>query len=564
MNPSPEPPPADGARVIARVELHPDGTPRGFILRAGAETAALVPGHSWTQVDHFKWVTRGLIEPPQSFHVHADGSVDLNGESFSPGDPAAAEAFTRLLNARHVAKVTPRAAPPRREVNPTAARGVVYHVRLDPYGHLLIRAQRGTEQTETGMRGLAHLATEGWTRPFQSLHVDPLQRFVELNGHRFEPTAEGATALEAFLTAECAPPRSASGADSVVVRENPASSTGFDIAFHVTRAGARAEIHGHLNQETLDALQDAGHSDLLQPGVVLRLAPPFLYFRRRRPDGGESTIPEIGDVKYRSTTAQQLQHLLNHPAIRRGGGVALDAAGSPASPDSTMPAPSSPPLPPPAAVASPPTPAPRRDAPTSTAPKPPPLPPTPPKSADEPTPFPAPFTETRDPHLIHEAVFRALAEASGHAVQDLRLSLDRIFHDRRFEVVSFDDAEISSVLQLRAASFHGVYLVHLAHERLDLVMAHHGVHFEWGTDRCLVQPSAGAESAEYPQSALLGLARQPGGGWAFVVTPRFREWSKRFEPACREAEIRILDPYEFATEGHTLERLWPPPARALS
>ncbi|MCC6231340.1 MAG: hypothetical protein IT580_01780, partial [Verrucomicrobiales bacterium] len=195
------PPTQHGAHgpIIARLDLHPEGAPRGFVLTAGDESSVLAPGQSWMQVDHYKWVTRGLMEPPQSFHVAADGTVDLNGESFSPQDPGAAERLTRLLNARHAAQPPPRPPTPSRRDESSLPQGVTYHVRLDPYGHLLIRAARGSDQTETGMRGLAHLAAEGWTRPFRSLHVDPLQRYIELNGTRYEPTPAGAAALEAFL-----------------------------------------------------------------------------------------------------------------------------------------------------------------------------------------------------------------------------------------------------------------------------------------------------------------------------------------------------------------------------
>ena len=52
---------------------------------------------------------------------------------------------------------------------------------------------------------------------------------------------------------------------------------------------------------------------------MLKLSPPFLLIRRRRSDGGEEHVPELQDVHYRHVTAQQLQQILNHPRLRRGG-----------------------------------------------------------------------------------------------------------------------------------------------------------------------------------------------------------------------------------------------------
>ena len=64
--------------------------------------------------------------------------------------------------------------------------------------------------------------------------------------------------------------------------------------------------------------------------------------------------------------------------------------------------------------------------------------------------------------------------------------------------------------------------------------------------------------AEAGEKALLGVGRQRSGEWIFVVTPRFRAWSRRFDPACHQAGILMLDPYEFAAAGQRVTRFWPP------
>jgi hypothetical protein len=102
----------------------------------------------------------------------------------------------------------------------------------------------------------------------------------------------------------------------IIVRENAASATGFDIDFVTIQAGAR-HVKGHLGQDKLNVLQDPQRCDLLHPGIVLRLSPPNLLIRRRRPDGGEEPVPGLPDVSYLRVEAGQLQQILNHPLVRR-------------------------------------------------------------------------------------------------------------------------------------------------------------------------------------------------------------------------------------------------------
>src|SRR6185503_4920641 len=51
-----------------------EGNAKVFTLSLGGETVTLDSSKPWIHVDRYKWVTRGLIEAPQSFHVQPDGT----------------------------------------------------------------------------------------------------------------------------------------------------------------------------------------------------------------------------------------------------------------------------------------------------------------------------------------------------------------------------------------------------------------------------------------------------------------------------------------------------------
>jgi hypothetical protein len=181
----------------------------------------------------------------------------------------------------------------------------------------MIECTRGRERVETGLRGLPSLAQGGFMIRPASLHVDPLQRSVELDGTRFDCSAEGAHRLEEALNQRYAPTLKPDDTTQIAVRENSASATGFDIDFITVQAGTRQHVKGHLSQDKLNVLQDPQRCDLLHPGIILRLSPPHLLIRRRRPDGGEEPIAELPDIHYLRVEAPQLQQILNHPLVRR-------------------------------------------------------------------------------------------------------------------------------------------------------------------------------------------------------------------------------------------------------
>lgn len=325
---------ASAGQVTAGIQRDSEGKPLRFTLTLGRETLFLDPGLPWIKADTYKWVTRGLIEQPQSFHVHADGTVEINGEKLGLDTPDATSRLETEINKHHdLPTPAPTELRQTAAVSPTPHRPVsdrvVFHVKLDRFGHLAIECFAGEEKTGTGLRGLPSLVHNGLMLPPGQFHVDPLQRHVEIDGVRFECSEAGAHELEAALNARYAPKLADSSETPIEVRENPASPSGFDLRFVTTHAGARFEVKGHLDQEKLDILQDPAKSNLLKPGMLLRLVPPLLFARRRRPDGGEERVPELPDLDYLRATGPQLKEFLNHPLLRRSAGPVSNAAAAP-------------------------------------------------------------------------------------------------------------------------------------------------------------------------------------------------------------------------------------------
>jgi hypothetical protein len=302
-----------------------EGNAKVFTLSLGGETVTLDSSKPWIHVDRYKWVTRGLIEAPQSFHVQPDGTVEINGEKIRLGDPEGAVKLEFEINKHHTSivshkppLVSPTTVP---QTHGSSQLKVRFKVRLDHLGHLMIGCVQGAERMETSLRGLATLIHNGVMLKPANFHVDPLQRGVEIDGVRFESSEAGARQLEETLNTRYAPTLKVEHENAVEIRDNPASPTGFDIHFVTVRVGARFDVKGHLTQEQLDVLQNPAKCNLLQRGIVLRISPPHLLARRKRPDGGEGRIPEMPDLNYLRATPQQLQQFFNHPSIRSTGGT---------------------------------------------------------------------------------------------------------------------------------------------------------------------------------------------------------------------------------------------------
>jgi len=452
---------------------------------------------------------------------------------------------------------------------------------VDHLSHLCIEASRGEERSETGLRGLPGLVKNGLLLPLPEYRVDPLQRSIEIEGVQYEASDSGAAALEQLLNQRFAPKARPPGDRQISIRENPASSTGFDIRFVTSLSGMRVEVKGHMNQDRLNILQDASKCDLLRPGILIRLIPPLLLVRRKRPDGGEERIPELPDIQYRRATAAGLQELFNHPLLRKG----------------ELPQTSAPPIPPvavepPEAHAPPPTlpsPADRPAArlPLAEAPSRAPDPNREPRAVPPAQPtasavelqasetsktqeqselekvglareheLEALFCET-DPLRIHDSIFRHLHRALQVELQDVRLSLPRVFENRRFEVLSFSHPSISELGDIRCEEFYGWYLSHVEPRDLLLVYACAGCHMEWGSRRCVLQSSLRAEAEEFSGSGVRGLLQDSQGKCVFIVSQPFKSWVRSREADCRRALLRFLTVPDLASSSDSFTYIWP-------
>lgn len=691
---------ATGAIPKASAGLVRDAEGEGvrYTLTLGGETITLEPGRAWIQADAFKWVTRGLLEEPQSYHVTPDGTVEINGEKIALTDLNGVARLEHEVNKRHAGSMlgsSPAKGPSRKGGGPPRdPTQVTFRVRVDRLGHLVVTCFHGDDHLETGLRGLTTLVTNGLMRKPGTWHVDPLQRWIEIDGHRFGCNEEDARRFEALLNAEYKLKLKAPGEGVIEIKDNPASATGFDIHFTSFHGGLRTEVKGHLTQKNLDLLQNDQKCDLLQHGVVLRLSPPNLLIRRRRPDGGEERIADIPDVAYRRVKAAELQRIFNDPRLRRtgrrveGGGAGqplrltelreirvvrhpenrfalwvecvaahtpqvegmalthhniaelqqrgvfregvdvamsvdarelsvLDSASrredkvllQPDSPGDELAAvgrllsgllkePSSPPANPPVGETLPPEnppddeeAGPAQVQPGSVVTRPEILPPPvvseaarvpePPRGPADVLPGKAPertpaasaeavsavlspesppgterFPEQEPRHVI-EGVFSALTRHVEAPLQEVRLSLPRVFVNRRFVVLNFSGPEIGGLNELRSDAFYGFYLSFVDPQTVILVYACQGRHIEWGIGKCVVQPSLSAEAEEFDEPGLLGLAQDSDANFLFVVTPGYRRWISTREREYRSVYARFLTAQQFESEVPRPTVIWP-------
>src|SRR5205823_12324145 len=71
-----------------------------------------------------------------------------------------------------------------------------------------------------------------------------------------------------------------------------ASATGFDIQFPAVVGGVPGSHRHHLDEQSLELLQDKQRCGLLHPEVIIKLIAPNLVFKRRTPEGGEQRSEE--------------------------------------------------------------------------------------------------------------------------------------------------------------------------------------------------------------------------------------------------------------------------------
>ncbi len=215
-------------------------------------------------------------------------------------------------------------------------------VEMDTPGQPRLRCLEGDKTVKVvalNPAGFNALIEQDLMRRPRSLKVGALHNWVELDGEvfRFEDGTHGAADLEKALNERYVSEAETSDNQNVAVYPNPASPTGFDLQFPASPHGFAENRRRHLNEETVEILQNPQKCRVLRKGLIARLTPPNLIFKQKQPDGSERNLepgPETtvfassDDGQTRSIELSQpldLLHLsacelaavFNHPAINR-------------------------------------------------------------------------------------------------------------------------------------------------------------------------------------------------------------------------------------------------------
>ncbi len=324
-----------------------------FTLTVDGETIELVPSKTWCQLDHYKWTVRGkLPAEPAGLEIAAD-HVRMTGETIAVGDPEACAKLQRLceewlrfesenlvLACRKAHSQPAMAAAETPE--PPMSRATSFHVELDKRGQVHIHCLQGRETLATvglTVAGFTSLYQQGLLRHPRSLKTGALHDWVELDGelYSFENGHNDAVRLEQALNQCFTPVPVQSPAMEVTISLNAASATGFDIQFPFRVGGVTEMQRHHLDEKSLELLQDQEHCGLLRKDILIKLMPPDLVFKQKTADGGEQALAWCAEnvvtllsEEGRQTTirlnqplnffrlsAAELTAVFNHPAINR-------------------------------------------------------------------------------------------------------------------------------------------------------------------------------------------------------------------------------------------------------
>jgi hypothetical protein len=153
----------------------------------------------------------------------------------------------------------------------------------------------------------------------------------------FEQGRNDAARLEQLLNERYVPEAATGLEKEVVVYVKAASPTGFDIQFPIMVGGTRDNHRHHLDDRSLNLLQDPDHCGLVHKEIIVKLIPPNLVFKQKTPDGGEqylgwqpeNTVKVTDEAGHQKTlllsqplnllriSAAELTAVFNHPAINR-------------------------------------------------------------------------------------------------------------------------------------------------------------------------------------------------------------------------------------------------------
>jgi hypothetical protein len=324
-----------------------------FTLTLGGETIELLPLKCWNQLDHYKWTVRGQLPgEPAGLEIGLD-HVKISGQSVSISDAAGSAKLERLFNewlqlergtqqmARNKANWHPPVAGSEPATQPKHL-GPRFHVEMDKRGQVHIHCAQGRNIEATiglTVAGFNSLCQQGLMRKPRRLDIGALHDWLELDGElfSFEKGRDDSARLEQLLNERYVPEGPVGAGLEIVIYQNAASPSGFDIQFPVIVAGVPHSQRHHLNDHALELLQDPHRCGLLCSEIIAKLIPPNLVFKRKTADGGEQylarspenivTLPEdVGGLKTLDLSqplnllrlnATELRAVFGHPAVNR-------------------------------------------------------------------------------------------------------------------------------------------------------------------------------------------------------------------------------------------------------
>lgn len=350
--------------AIAREAAGPGVLAEIFTMTVGAETIELRPYKNWIQLDSFKWRTRGILpRTPPGLEITWE-HLKFADQTVSPWDPGACARLENALNewlsherqALEEAQAKAQSAPP----GPAAAPDdEVVHFKIDFSNAQQPRVQclegnHAVKVVALNQQGLNALIELGLMRKPLTVKVGALHNWIELDGHvfHFKENPREAEELEKTLNEQYIAAGEPGSAGDVAIFPNPASPTGFDIQFPATPSGVVENRRRHLNEETVQLLQDPERCRVLRRGITAKLAPPDLIFKLKTPEGGEcnlepgpqSTVFVADDagsgkrielsqpVNLLGLGVPELTAVFNHPAINRRARLAAKSSAAADSP----------------------------------------------------------------------------------------------------------------------------------------------------------------------------------------------------------------------------------------
>lgn len=321
-----------------------------FTLTLGTETIPLVPLKNWSQLDTFKWRTRGLLPgTPAGLEISPD-HVKVGDQTVSTWDLDGCAKLERAFNEwlalerKNLELAKAKTAPPSpASVTPVPEEDALrFQVEMDNARKPRIRCVEGKDTVKIvalNAQGLNALITQGLMRKPRTMKIGALHDWIELDGQvfRFGQEGQGTAQLEKTLNERYHPSVESNSPPDVLVFSNPASPTGFDLQFPAAPNGLAENRRRHLDEQTIELLSDPQRCRVLRKGILAKFAAPNLVFKRATLDGGEAYL-EPGPETLVSTRGQEgeaktidlsqpvnllnlgvpeLTAVLNHPSINR-------------------------------------------------------------------------------------------------------------------------------------------------------------------------------------------------------------------------------------------------------